>query len=121
LSEIKLLNTGSTIKELNYPTSTNNAPLWQKSLKGQVNLTRWHVKPRLNDALFAILRFFANCKAKKPEKKGYPVFKKHTRSVEYKTSGWALSADQRRLTFKDGFAAGTFKLIGSRDWHFYAR
>jgi len=71
-------------------------------------------------AIFAIQRFFANCKAKKPGKKGYPQFKKHTRSVEYKTSGWALSADKRCLTFKDGFAAGKFKLVGSRDLHFYA-
>ena len=71
-------------------------------------------------AIFAIQRFFANCKAKKPGKKGYPQFKKQTRSVEYKTSGWALSTDQRCLTLKDGFAAGKFKLIGSRDLHFYA-
>ena len=71
-------------------------------------------------AIFAIQRFFANCKAKKPGKKGYPRFKKHTRSVEYKTSGWLLSTDKKCLTFKDGFAAGKFKLIGSRDLHFYA-
>jgi putative transposase len=71
-------------------------------------------------AIFAIQRFFANCKAKTPGKKGYPKFKKHTRSVEYKTSGWLLSADKRCLTFKDGFAAGKFKLVGSRDLHFYA-
>ncbi|MEG3928260.1 MULTISPECIES: transposase [unclassified Microcoleus] len=71
-------------------------------------------------AIFAIQRFFANCKAKKPGKKGYPQFKKHTRSVEYKQSGWSLSSDKRCLTFKDGFAAGRFKLIGSRDLHFYA-
>jgi putative transposase len=71
-------------------------------------------------AIFAIQRFFANCKAKKPGKKGYPQFKKHTRSVEYKTSGWSLSTDKRCLTFKDGFAAGKFKLIGNRDLHFYA-
>jgi len=71
-------------------------------------------------AIFAIQRFFANCKAKKPGKKGYPQFKKHTRSVEYKTSGWLLSTDKRCLTFKDGFAAGKFKLIGNRDLHFYA-
>ncbi|PHX53787.1 transposase [Tychonema bourrellyi FEM_GT703] len=70
-------------------------------------------------AIFAIQRFFANCKAKKPEK-GYPQFKKHSRSIEYKTSGWALSTDKRCLTLKDGFAAGKFKLIGSRDLHFYA-
>ncbi len=71
-------------------------------------------------AIFAIQRFFSNCKAKKPGKKGYPQFKKHTHSVEYKTSGWALSADKRCLTFTDGFAAGKFKLIGSRDLRFYA-
>src|SRR6476469_760546 len=71
-------------------------------------------------AIFAIQRFFANCQAKKPGKKGFPQFKKHTRSVEYKTSGWALSTDKRCLTLKDGFAAGKFKLIGSRDLHFYA-
>jgi len=71
-------------------------------------------------AIFAIQRFFANCKAKKPGKKGYPQFKKQTRSVEYKTSGWVLSTDKRCLTFKDGFAAGKFKLIGNRDLHFYA-
>jgi len=71
-------------------------------------------------AIFAIQRFFANCKAKKPGKKGYPQFKKHTRSLEYKTTGWKLSADKRSLTFIDGFEAGTFKLVGSRDLHFYA-
>jgi len=71
-------------------------------------------------AILAIQRFFANCQAKKPGKKGYPKFKKHTRSVEYKTSGWLLSTDKKCLTFKDGFAAGKFKLIGSRDLHFYA-
>jgi putative transposase len=71
-------------------------------------------------AIFAIQRFFSNCKAKKLGKKGYPQFKKHTRSVEYKTSGWKLSTDKRCLTFTDGFAAGTFRLLGNRDLHFYA-
>jgi putative transposase len=71
-------------------------------------------------AIFSIQRFFANCKAKKPGKKGYPQFKKFSRTVEYKTSGWKLSPDKRCLTFTDGFAAGTFKLVGSRDLHFYA-
>jgi len=71
-------------------------------------------------AIFAIHRFFANCKAKKPGKKGYLQFKKGSRSVEYKTSGWKLSFDKKRLTFTDGFAAGTFKLVGSYDLHFYA-
>ncbi|MEZ2235879.1 RNA-guided endonuclease InsQ/TnpB family protein [Microcoleus sp.] len=71
-------------------------------------------------AIFAIQRFFSSCKAKKPGKKGYPQFKKQTRSVEYKTSGWKLSTDKKCLTFTDGFAAGTFKLLGSRDLHFYS-
>jgi putative transposase len=89
-------------------------------LNGQADLTRWRIKLRHERAIFAIQGFFANCKAKKPGKKGYPQFKKHTRSLEYKTSGWKLSTDKRCLTFTDGFAAGTFKLVGSRDWHFYA-
>jgi putative transposase len=71
--------------------------------------------PFLLSNVFLLIAF-----AKKPGKKGYPQFKKHTRSVEYKTSGWSLSTDKRCLTFKDGFAAGKFKLIGSRDLHFYA-
>jgi putative transposase len=71
-------------------------------------------------AIFAIIgRFFSNCKALKPRKKAYPQFQKPTRSVEYKTSGWKLSSDKRCLTFTDGFAAGTFRLLGSRDLHFY--
>ncbi len=71
-------------------------------------------------ALIAIQRFFANCKVNSPGKKGYPQFKKFARSVEYKTTGWKLSSDKRYLTFTDGFAAGRFKLVGSRDLHFYA-
>ena len=70
-------------------------------------------------AWFAISRFFENCKVKKPGKKGFPKFKKHSRSVEYKTSGWKLSEDRRTLTLTDGFKAGIFKLKGTRDLGFY--
>jgi putative transposase len=69
----------------------------------------------------AIARFFDNCKQNQPGKKGYPRFKKEQThgSVEYKTSGWVLSEDRRYITFRDGFNAGTFKLWGTRDLHFY--
>jgi putative transposase len=69
----------------------------------------------------AISRFFDNCKKKVPGKKGFPKFRRHqTRlSVEYKTSGWQLSECRRYITFTDGFKAGTFKLWGTRDLHFY--
>jgi putative transposase len=49
----------------------------------------------------AINRFFDNFKVKKPGKKGYPKFKKHSRSVEYKVSGWKLHPSKRRITFLD--------------------
>ncbi len=62
----------------------------------------------------AIARFYENCKAKKPGKKGYPRFQKDNRSVEYKTSGWQLEADGRSLTFTDGHSIGTLRLIGTR-------
>jgi putative transposase len=71
-------------------------------------------------AWFSISRFYANCKLGRPGKKGFPKFKKQGRSVEYKTSGWKLSADRKTITFTDGFKAGTFKLKGTRDLSLYA-
>ncbi|WP_226587995.1 RNA-guided endonuclease InsQ/TnpB family protein [Microseira wollei] len=69
----------------------------------------------------SIARFYDNCKKKKPGKKGFPRFKKHQThgSVEYKTTGWKLSEDRRTITFSDGFEAGSFKMWGTRDLHFY--
>jgi len=69
----------------------------------------------------AISRFYDNCKNKVPGNKGYPRFKKEQThgSVEYKTSGWKLSNDRRCITFSDGFEAGTFKMWGTRNLHFY--
>jgi putative transposase len=69
----------------------------------------------------AISRFLDNCKKAKPGKKGYPRFKTEQThgSVEYKVDGWKLSEDRRNITFRDGFSAGTFKMWGTRDLHFY--
>ena len=68
----------------------------------------------------AIARFYDNCK-KKATKKGFPRFKKHQTHgcVEYKTCGWKLSEDRKTIAFTDGFKAGSFKLWGTRDLHFY--
>ncbi|MBF2063343.1 MAG: transposase [Calothrix sp. C42_A2020_038] len=68
----------------------------------------------------AIKRFYDNCKAKKPGKKGYPRFKKRGHSVEYKTSGWKISPDKKYIVFTDGFSIGKLKLIGTRDLSFYS-
>jgi len=71
----------------------------------------------------AIARFFDNCKKKVPGKKGFPKFRKHQThgSVEYKVDGWVLSDDRLTITFRDGFKAGTFKMWGTRDLHFYSK
>ncbi|MBE9035910.1 RNA-guided endonuclease InsQ/TnpB family protein [aff. Roholtiella sp. LEGE 12411] len=68
----------------------------------------------------AITRFYDNCK-KNVTKKGFPRFKKHQThgSVEYKTTGYKLSDDKQIITFTDGFKAGSFRLWGTRDLHFY--
>ncbi len=63
----------------------------------------------------AIMRFYKNCKDKSIKKKGYPQFQKDCRSVEYKTTGWKLSDDYKCITFTDGFKAGTFRLVDTRD------
>ncbi len=67
----------------------------------------------------AISRFFDNCKKKTKGKKGFPKFKKHCRSVEYKTSGWALSANRKAITFRDKKGIGTLKLKGTYDLDYY--
>jgi putative transposase len=58
----------------------------------------------------AISSFYARCK-KGVGKKGFPKFKKHCRSVEYKVSGWKLSDDCKSVTFTDGFEIGTLSIF----------
>ena len=63
----------------------------------------------------AISHFYGNVKRGQPGKKGYPRFKKHIRSVEYKTTGWKLAQDRKRIVFTDGHEIGSLKLKGTRD------
>ncbi len=70
-------------------------------------------------AYSSIARFYDNCKKKVPGKKSYPRFKKNCRSVEYKTSGWSLSENRKRISFTDNKGIGTLKLKGTWDLHFY--
>ena len=70
-------------------------------------------------AMFAVRRFYDNCKAGIPGKKRYPKYQKDNRSVEFKVDGWRLSPDRKYINFTDGFKAGRFKLIGSYDLQFY--
>ena len=65
----------------------------------------------------AIQRFFDNCKSNKPGKKGFPRFQHDNRSVEYKTSGWKLHPNKRRITFTDKKGIGELKLLGKWDIH----
>ncbi|MDJ0533505.1 MAG: transposase [Xenococcaceae cyanobacterium MO_207.B15] len=67
----------------------------------------------------AISRFYSNCKKKIPGKKGFPKFKKHSRSVEYKTTGWKLSENRKQITFTDKNNIGKVKLKGTRDLNWY--
>ncbi|MBD2603396.1 transposase [Scytonema hofmannii FACHB-248] len=67
----------------------------------------------------AISRFYDNCKKKVKGKKGFPKFKKHCRSVEYKTSGWKLSNTRKAITFSDNKGIGTLKLKGTYDLNYY--
>ncbi|EAW33730.1 RNA-guided endonuclease TnpB family protein [Lyngbya sp. PCC 8106] len=53
-----------------------------------------------------------------PGKKGYPRFKKNSRSVEYKQSGWKL-LDPKQIEFTDKKGIGKLKLVGTWDLAFY--
>jgi putative transposase len=63
----------------------------------------------------AIQRFYTNCRAKTPGKKGYPRFQRNNRSVEYKVTGWKLESDGRHLIFTDGCGIGRLRMVGTRD------
>jgi len=68
----------------------------------------------------SISRFYDNVKAGiKGKKVGFPSFQKDCRSVEYKTSGWKLSADCKSITFTDKCGIGRLKMKGTRDLGFY--
>jgi putative transposase len=93
--------------------ATNPDFPWAKKLNSQAR------QAHADRAWFAISHFFDNCKNKVLGKKGYPKFKKNSHSIEYKATGWKLSKSRKYLTLTDGFKAGTFKLVGSRNLHFY--
>ena len=67
----------------------------------------------------AISRFYDNCKKKIKGNIGFPKFKKHCRSVEYKTSGWRLSPKRNAITFSDKKGIGTLKFKGTYDLNYY--
>ena len=78
----------------------------------------------------SISRFYDNCKKRRdpaspsgarersarqqiPGQKGFPKFKKFSRSVEYKTTGWKLSPDTKWIKFTDKKGIGKLKLKGT--------
>jgi putative transposase len=92
---------------------------------GELNSFAQHARSALarqasaDRAWSSISRFYDNCKKQIPGKKGYPKFKKHSRSVEYKTTGWKLSENRKAITFTDKKGIGRLKLIGTYDLNFY--
>ena len=93
--------------------------LLRKEFKFVDDLNSHACQTAVERVLRAVNRFYENCKKQIPGKKGYPKFKKHSRSVEYKVSGWKLSENRKHITFTDKKGIGNLKLIGSRDLHFY--
>ena len=91
----------------------------RKEFKFVSDLNSHACQAAIERVLRAINKFYDNCKKQVKGKKGYPKFKKNTRSVEYKISGWKLSSDRKYITFTDQKNIGGFKLIGSRDLNFY--
>jgi putative transposase len=93
--------------------------LLRKEFKFVDELNSHACQTAVERVLRAVNRFYDNCKKQIKGKKGYPRFKKNTRSVEYKVSGWKLSENRKHITFTDKKGIGTLKLIGSRDMNFY--
>ncbi len=93
--------------------------LLRKEFKFVEHLNSHACQVGIERVLRAINRFYQNCKQNRPGKKGYPRFKKNTRSVEYKTSGWKLSENRKHIEFTDKKGMGRLKLMGSRDLNYF--
>jgi putative transposase len=93
--------------------------LLRKEFKFVDELNSHACQTAVERVLRAVNRFYDNCKKQIKGKKGYPKFKKNSRSVEYKVSGWKLSENRKHITFTDKKGIGTLRLIGSRDLNFY--
>ena len=109
-----LLRRSSSQLRLCSVLSKDTSTPWTKKLNSQARQTA------ADRAWQGIAKFYDNCKKPAIKKKGYPKFKKYNRSVEYKNSGWSLSADRRQITFTDGFNAGTFDVWTSRELVWYS-
>ncbi|MBT9158981.1 MAG: hypothetical protein DDT26_00230 [Dehalococcoidia bacterium] len=84
---------------------------WARKLNSQAR------QASAEQAWSSIANFYRNCTSNiRPV--GYPRFKEHSRSVEYKTSGWKL-LDLKRIRFTDGFGIGELRLIGTYDLGYY--
>jgi putative transposase len=84
--------------------------LLRKEFKFVNELNSHACQTAVERTLRAINRFFDNCKKQVKGKKGYPKFKKHSRSVEYKVSGWKLDQKTKKhITFTDKKGIGRLK------------
>lgn len=106
--------TRNDLQKLCSVLALNKETPWTKKLNSQAR------QAHADRAWAAISRFYENCRLGKPGKKGYPKYKKFSRSVEYKNTGWKLSADRKQITFTDGFVAGTFEVWTSRNLVWYS-
>lgn len=106
--------TRNDLQKLCSQLAKNKETPWANKLNSQAR------QAHADRAWAAISRFYENCRLGKSGKKGYPRYKKFSRSVEYKSTGWKLSADRKQITFTDGFKAGTFELWTSRDLVWYS-
>ncbi len=105
--------------KINKIALNNYSTALRKEFKFVEELNSMACQSATERAWSAIDRFYGNCKSKKPGRKGFPRFQKDNRSVEYKTSGWALHPTKRRITFTDKKGIGEVKLLGKWDIQTY--
>ena len=102
-------------KEFDFANKLNSTARQSSAERAWAGISRYmRLKPLFDKGLARMY-----CK-KQIKKKGYPKFKKHSRSVEYKCSGWKLDeSTKKHITFTDKNNIGRVKLIGSRDIYHY--
>jgi putative transposase len=98
-------------KEFDFAKKLNSAARQASAERAWAAISSFYTRCKKGVGKKAENAVLGSPQVKRFSKTGFPKFKKHCRSVEYKVSGWKLSDDCKSIAFTDGFEIGTLSIF----------
>jgi putative transposase len=98
-------------KEFDFAKKLNSAARQASAERSWAAISSFYTRCKKGVGKKAENAVLGSPQVKRFSKTGFPKFKKHCRSVEYKVSGWKLSDDCKSIAFTDGFEIGTLSIF----------